>query len=478
MSIIYLAASLLILFINIPAFSQLPVYVPFTETREITIRQLEEMVIDSSLLLIMAAYEEDTDSIGVLIDKGYDVNETTGDGVTALMYSASNGSVEIAELLIKNGAKINMVPANGITALTGAAMNNHYEVALLLLQQGADTEIPDDRGLTSLMYASSYDFFEITELLLMFGANPGHSDREGATALHAAALYSQPGIAWLLLDYGADINSRDDFGFTPLMMAVQLGRREMAFYLLENNAAINLKTTDGLSTLAIAVANNHPELARKLIELGADPKARVSGTDNIMNLALWQGNEELISLMRQNGIRRNLLPDFRTLSASGTVLVSRNDFFNGLAATLEDEKYNLLLTAGWYTRPVRRAVLLEFNNRWYDQLWEQRHLFYGSLSMKFPVVEYFRLDERGFYAGLKVKYSKGRYWGTYRYPSPDWHFVPSVGYFYERGLWFYNIGYEYLQLNIIDKSAHQISISGGIRFPVKRDPLIYRTTYW
>ena len=478
MSKIYRAVSLLIIFLNLPVWSQLPINLPFIEVREITIRHQEEIEIDSTLLLIMAAYREDIDSIGVLIDKGYDVNETTGDGVTALMYAASNGSLEIAELLAENGAKINMVPANGITALTGAAMNNHYEVTLFLLQQDADTEIADDRGLTPLMYASSYDFFEVTELLLMFGADPGHTDREGATALHAAAIYSQTGIAWLLLDYGADINSRDDFGFTPLMMAVQLGRLKMSGYLLENNAAINLKTRDGLSTLAIAVANNQADLARKLIELGADPKARISGTDNIMNIALWQGNEELISLMRQQGVRRNLLPDFRTLSVSGNILVSRDDFFNGLGATLEDDKYNFLLTAGWYTRPVRRAVLLEFNNRWYDQLWEQRHLFYGSLSMKFPVMDYFRIDERGFYAGLKVMYSKGRYWGTYRYPSPDWHFVPSAGYFYERGRWFYNIGYEYLQLDIIEKSAHRLTISGGIRFPVKRDPVIYRTTYW
>ncbi len=478
MSIIFLASSLLLLFTSLSAQLQLPVYIPFAQANEITIQQQEETATDSSILLINAAYEEDIDSLGVLIDKGYDVNATTGDGVTALMYAASNGSLEIAELLIKNGAEINMRPANGITALTGASMNNHYEIALLLLQQGADTEIPDDRGLTPLMYASSYDFFEVTELLLMFGADPGQSDREGATALHATAIYSQTDIAWILLDYGADINSRDDFGFTPLMMAVQLGRKEMAVYLLENNAAINLRTQDGMTALALAVANNHPELAEKLIELGADPKARISGTDNIMNLALWQGSEELITLMRQHGVRRNILPDFRILNISGNFLLSRNDFFNGLDVSLEDQKYNLLLSAGWNTRPVRRAVLLEFNDQWYDQLWEQRHLFYGSLSVKFPVREYFRIDERGFYAGLKVMYSTGRYWGTYRYPAPSWHFVPSAGYFYERGLWFYNIGYEYLQLDIIAKSVHRISISGGVRFPVRRDPLIYRTTYW
>lgn len=433
---------------------------------------------NGGFLLIMATEEGDADSVRSLVDRGTDVNSTTPEGVTALMYAASNGFIDIVTILVKNNAEINAIPDNGITALTGAVLNNHYETALYLLQNGADTEIADNQGITPLLYAAAYDNFDITELLLMFGANPMHRDLEDATALHAAAIYAQPDIAWLLLDYGADIDARDKYGFTPLMMAVQLGRSEIAGYLMEATADIHVKTRDNLPVLAIAVANNRPEIAGKLIGLGADPHERISYADNLMNLARWAGGEEMISLLENKGVRANILPDFTTLRLSGNTLMNVGDFFNGPQASLEDGKYNLLLTAGWYTRPVRRAVLVEYDKDWFDQLWEQRHLFFGSLHKLFPMKYTLGLNEDGFYAGINVMYSRGRYWGTYRYPGPRWHFVPSAGYYKSGSWWFYKIGYEYIQLDILEKSPHRINFGAGIRFNIIREPVVYRTTYW
>lgn len=467
---------IVILFLNLPVSSQILVDLPFLQINRSNIENRVEN--DSSLHLIMAAERGDVDSVLVLIEKGFDVNHTTHDGVTALMYAASNGYLEVAETLTENGAKENAVPDNGITALSGACINNHYDMVLFLIQQGADTEIADIKGVTPLLYSAAYDYFEITELLLMFGADPSHTDMEGATALHAAAIYAQPDIAWLLLDYGAGINSRDDYGFTPLMMAVQLGRTEMVGYLLENNAEIRIQTKDGLSSLAIAIANNQPDIAEKLIELGADPKKKISYTDNLMNLAIWQGNEELISLMEGQRVKPNIIPDFRTMRISGNFLFNTGDFFNGIKVALEDEKYDLRLTAGWKTRPVRRAVLVEYSELWYDQLWEQRHLFFGGLFKDFPLKQSLSLNQEGFYAGINVLYSQGRYWGTYAYPDPGWSIVPSAGYYKKGSWWFYEIGYEYLDLNIREKSAHRISFGAGIRFQIQEDPVIYRITNW
>ena len=468
------ATGLILLLTQLPVHSQLTDIFAFTD---LTKRYLNENT-DSNLLLLLAAEQGNTDSVRILIEKGYDINQTSAEGVSALMYAANNGFLETVKLLVGNDAKIDMKPQNGITALAGAVINNHYDVVLYLLQHGADVEIKDEWGLTPLMYASSYDFLEVTELLLMFGADPEQTDMEGATALHATTIYAQPDIAWLLLDYGADINRQDDFGFTPLMMAVQLGRTEMVGYLLDNNARISIETEDGLSTLAIAIANDQPEIAAELIALGADPAKKISATDNLMNLAKWKENEKLILLMEQHNVRANIIPDFRTLRISAGGIISRGDFFNGIDAALSDNKYNLVISAGWYTRPVRRAVLVRFDDKWYDQLWEQRNLFYGGVSFKFPVTNIFGIDERGFYTGLKTVYSKGKYWGTYRYPANDWHIVPAIGYYYESYRWFFNFGYEYLQLNITEKSAHRLAFGFGIRFQVKKDPLIYRTTYW
>jgi ankyrin repeat protein len=476
MFISYWLTGLLFLIIQLPLTARLNHDMSYLRTTGFSAVCREDA--DRNLLLLIAADRGDVDSVVYYIERGYDVNYTTDDGVSPLMYAASNGHLEIVRILVENGAEINLIPFNGYTALASACLGNHYEVALFLLQQGADTEIADNEGITPLLYSTAYDNFEITELLLMFGANPMHSDLEGATPLHAAGLYAQPDIAWLLMEYGAEINSRDDYGFTPVMMAIQLGREDMVDYLLENNASLQIRTRDGMSPLAIAIASNQFIIADKLIELGADPQERISYHQNLMNLAKLTGNEEMISLLDNFDVKPNILPAFNTIRLSGNMLLNTNDFFNGLQAGLEDDKYNLILTAGWYTRPVRRRVLVQLDDRWFDQVWEQRHLFYGGLQKVFPLKYSLSINDEGFFAGINVGYSKGTHWGTYRYPEPRWHFVPSVGYFKEGSWWFYNAGYEYLQFNIPEKSPHRIRLAAGIRFRIKRDPVVYRTTYW
>jgi ankyrin repeat protein len=477
MLIIQWLTGLLILIINLPATSGVTRDTDKFHINRPAGNYLAETA-DSNLRLLMAADRGDLDSVIYYIDRGVDINFTSDEGVSPLMYAASNGHLEIVRFLVENGAEIDLIPLNGYTALASACLENHYEVALFLLQQGADTEITDNAGVTPLLYTTAYDNFEITELLLMFGADPMYSDLEGATALHAAALYARLDIAWLLLDFGSDIDANDNYGFTPLMMAIQLGREDMVDYLLENNASVHTRSRDGMSPLAIAIAANQHTIAEKLIGLGANPRQGISWDKNMMNLAKQTDNEKIISLLESHNVRANILPAFNTLRLSGNVLVNTTDFFNGLQAGLEDEKYNLLLTAGWYTRPVRRSVLVKLDERWFDQVWEQRHLFYGGLHKVFPLKYTLSINEEGFFAGINVGYSKGTHWGTYRYPEPGWHFVPSVGYFKAGSWWFYNAGYEYLQFNIPEKSPHRIRLAAGIRFRIKRDPVVYRTTYW
>jgi ankyrin repeat protein len=50
---------------------------------------------DSSLLFMMAANRGEVDSVIFYIENGVDVNTATDEGVTSLMYAASNGHLEI-----------------------------------------------------------------------------------------------------------------------------------------------------------------------------------------------------------------------------------------------------------------------------------------------------------------------------------------------------------------------------------------------
>ena len=73
------------------------------------------------------------------------VDETTGDGHTALMIAAKAGSREAGSRLLSAGAGVSLRNPAGDTALIIATRESHLEVARLLLENGANPETRNDR---------------------------------------------------------------------------------------------------------------------------------------------------------------------------------------------------------------------------------------------------------------------------------------------------------------------------------------------
>jgi len=76
--------------------------------------------------------------------------------MTALMFAAEDGRLEIAELLLKNGAVVDEKNDEGETALMLAAESGHPEVAALLLERGADFTMENKEGKTALEIAKEH----------------------------------------------------------------------------------------------------------------------------------------------------------------------------------------------------------------------------------------------------------------------------------------------------------------------------------
>ena len=75
---------------------------------------------DKDFELIIAASEGDTNKLFAFLEIGADVNTTTYEGVTPLMFAAQNGHLRSVEILIDSGAIVNKKPDNMIDALLGA----------------------------------------------------------------------------------------------------------------------------------------------------------------------------------------------------------------------------------------------------------------------------------------------------------------------------------------------------------------------
>ena len=168
--------------------------------------------------LIDASRNGQVRRIRELVEKGADVNTTSGNGHTPLiaaMYCKQHQSVRA---LIKAGADVNQrcdVGPRSNTPLSTAAGINDSKCLDLLLESGADVNGRDVYQRTALMDLMNYDErYECMDLLINAGADVNEA------LMYAAELGKLDNME-KLLKAGAEIDHLDTYGLTPLTRLVQ-----------------------------------------------------------------------------------------------------------------------------------------------------------------------------------------------------------------------------------------------------------------
>ena len=157
----------------------------------------------------VAAQQNATGTISSLLDEGQNANATDTHGVTALIYAAREGHVDVINILLDHGAEIDGLGKNQqLTPLQQAAWNNHLDCAQLLIERGADINADyGKQGWTPLMYAlDELASPDIARLLIEHGANV-NIENQGETALEVAAMYGADDLVQLLKQFGAKARS-------------------------------------------------------------------------------------------------------------------------------------------------------------------------------------------------------------------------------------------------------------------------------
>ena len=156
-----------------------------------------------------AAMDGDRAAIEALLERGADVNEAQGDGMTALHWAADHGDAEMADLLIQAGANLDAVTRlGGYTPLLIAAEEGRIDVLLALLEAGADPHARRDRsGTTALHFAAEVGSEEAIDALVRAGADVDVLEDEwGQTPLMFAASNNRTAALRSLLGHGADVS--------------------------------------------------------------------------------------------------------------------------------------------------------------------------------------------------------------------------------------------------------------------------------
>lgn len=255
-----------------------------------------------------------------------------GGAKTALLYAAREGHLEMTELLVERGAELEQADGNGVTPLLAAILNanvfrvarsgasDHLAIANLLLDAGASVAAMDWYGETPLWAAVDLRNLELgpadkatgvrtealalIERLLGAGADPNARTREfpherryivtvvgsvawvdltGQTPFLRAAAAGDLTVMRLLLAHGADPNIATDAGTTPLMVAAGV------------NSAVGETFTEGPAALLAAVQLAH--------SLGNDIDAVNSMGVGAVHGAANRGADDVIEYLAANGAR-------------------------------------------------------------------------------------------------------------------------------------------------------------------------------
>lgn len=162
-----------------------------------------------------AAGRNDTDTISVLLEAGFDRNTLDHDRKTAIYYAAGNGNLEATKLLLDP-----VGDGLGVTTVDGASGASHL-----------------------LHYFASWGHATAVSTLIAAGCHPD-SMESGKTALMAAIEVGKEECIRTLLDAGASVNGTNTPGNdSPLSIAVREKRNTVVQMLLQK-PGINLTNYD------------------------------------------------------------------------------------------------------------------------------------------------------------------------------------------------------------------------------------------
>ncbi len=404
-----------------------------------------------------------------LLNKGADINTTTWDGVTPLMYAIQNQDSFITKILVLNGADIDKKPDSGIPALISSVINNNLFIAEYLIRNGADINITDSRGNTPLMYASAYGHYLILDMLLYYEADAEYKNNEGSNAIMIASYYGDYDMALRLIEAGVDVNSTDNAGLSAIHYAVQNAHHELTELLINNGADINAPTLSGYSPVAVAVEFEHFELVKLLTEKGADINKKISSSENPVSLACNYKNKDIRDYLIQNKGRRNMLPCFNQYTIGLNLNWNFDDLHTGINFGVRDKKYNIALTSGFSIRPFVMRILEKESETLSYQYWERRMAIFLVADKKFSIIKYKDSRNIGISVGAKELYTFGSYRGSSSKPDNSFIFAPGAGIFWEDNVFTININYGYSDFNLYKVNPNRLDLSLHIRINRSRN---------
>jgi ankyrin repeat protein len=432
---------------------------------------------DDNYNLLLAVNKLDSASIVLLLNRGANINTTTADGVTPLMYAAESGNFSIVSLLVERGADINKKPFNGATALIVSSKNNFYEIAEYLVSKKVELNSRDSEGVTAVNYSAALNNYDVMDMLIFYGADKETADNKGNTPLISAAFNNCLEAADLLIQNGALVDATDNDGYTALMTAIQKGNNDIVNLLIDKGANIHAVNNGGYSALAFAVSNSNYDLSETLINMGADVNQKTESGYSIIEIARSVKDDEIVDLLQANDAKFNMNPHFNTLALGPYLDFNFTDYMNGFQGSIQDTKYGIGFNGSFGFRPVANRILLDVSDTVSYQYWERRYYFSAGIDKRFDLNKDKNIAT-GPYLGLNEIFTFGGYRGSDAKPDRKFITSPSFGWFYSGNYFKTWLAYQYLNYKTPEIKPGRINLGIAVNINLTKKRHLDKRIDW
>ena len=267
----------------------------------------------------------DCDTVRWLIEKGVHVNHCDKNGLTAVLYAAQQGHLDVLKLLKERGTNIHVQSEMGSNSIMSAAIGTgDCDTVRWLIEKGVDVNHCDKNGFTAVLNAAQQGNLDVLKLLKERGANIHVQSEMGRNSIMSAATGTGDcdTVRWLI-EKGVDVNHCDKNGLTAVHYAAQKGNLDVLKLLKENGVNIHAQTKMGENSIMAASAGTGDyNTVRWLIEQGVDVNHCNERGATAVHCASQEGNVAVLKFLK--GICTNIDAKKVVISATSPSIFCQN----------------------------------------------------------------------------------------------------------------------------------------------------------
>ncbi|HPT20752.1 MAG TPA: ankyrin repeat domain-containing protein [Bacteroidales bacterium] len=377
--------------------------------------------------LMVASYKGYTSEIIRLLNKGADINASTEEGITPLLFAILDNKLDAVLTLLNYGPDLNKSTPYNETPLLISVKSRFFEITEALIRAGAKIDCTDNYGATPLHYAALNGYLDMVDLLLYYDAPVDAKSKEGITPLMASVQEGYPDVTDLLVQNGANSEVEDNDGYTPFLMSAYYGDTLLMDILYKHGANIYALNKDNYNALDLSIMANQADAVRYLLKKENNWTKPGSAPVDPYIVATKYRRKEMVSLLKSNNVSGNIRLGIDQAAISASSRFGLHDYYTGINLSFKEPYFNLGFTFGcdmklWYTR-----VLVKSSEHLYYQYMDKGSVAYAGVFKDFSLSD--RLNKTNFFlsASLLGGYSFGnKLKGTLYTPEHNFMAIPSL----------------------------------------------------